>query len=333
MESCLAYYRASSTATLSLDTLFLTFQEDLQAVEQLLHDAAWGPLPMMPQVTEHLLAAGGKRLRPLLSLLAARLCHIPQSLAWRVAAAGELIHTASLLHDDVVDETPLRRGRPSAPRVFGNSACVLIGDALLARSIYLLAKLNNPAPLAGLARCVRRMTIGEIQQLLQAGKMTSNLLSYLRIIEGKTSGLFAWCSTAGELCPDEFRYPLRRFGRCLGMAFQIADDILDYTGDPTQTGKAIGADLREGKITLPLFYALRARPELLNVIQDLGQAPSTEGIAWLVAEVQKSGGTAMAKTSADLLLTRAHRALKHLPPSPWREHLHALADYVVQRNS
>jgi len=276
--------------------------------------------------------AGGKRIRPLLCLLAARLGGVTSPPAIRVATASELIHTASLLHDDVVDETPLRRNRPAAPRVFGNSACVLVGDALLARSLSLLAELESRAPLSSLARCVRQMAVGEIQQLVQTGQPDASLLGYIRIIEGKTSALFAWCSTCGDLCREPLLSPLRRFGRRLGMAFQISDDILDYAGDPICTGKSIGSDLAEGKMTLPLYYALRCQPPLLSMVKDLRSSSMTsEGITELVEAVQKSGGIEHATLAADTLLSRAHRALDELPPSRWRDHLHTLADYVVQR--
>jgi octaprenyl-diphosphate synthase len=320
------------------DALSVVAEEMAQA-EELLLEGVSGPVPLMPRVARHLVGAGGKRLRPLLCLLAARLAEVPRELAVRAAVAGELIHTASLLHDDVVDEAPLRRGRPSAPRVFGNSACVLMGDALLARSIALLADLEVHAPVAGLARCVRRMATGELLQLTMAGRPGSTLISYLRIVEGKTSGLFAWCCTAGDLCPPSLRSPLRRFGRRMGMAFQIADDILDYAGDPAITGKVVGSDLRERKVTLPLHFACQRQPELGARVQALVAAgldappPDPDEVASLVRAVHTSGGLEMARAAATTLLARAHGALDEVPSSPWRSHLHALADFVVARAS
>lgn len=308
-------------------------QDELERVEELLQDATWGPVPVMTQVASHLVEAGGKRLRPLLCLLAARLCGVEGDPARRVAAASEMIHSASLLHDDVVDQPPLRRGRPAAPGVFGNSTCVLVGDALMARSLVLLGELEDHAPLISLARCVRRMAVGEIQQLSQAGRPHPRLLGYLRVVEGKTSALFAWCATVGELCPADLRLRLRRFGRRLGMAFQIADDILDYAGDPAQTGKRIGTDLLEGKFTLPLHFACQARPELLDSALALARTarPDPAALGDLVEQVRSGGGVARSQELARTLLTRAHRALDACPDSAWRDHLHAVADFVVQR--
>jgi octaprenyl-diphosphate synthase len=311
--------------------------EELAQAEALLQECSAGPVPVMPRVARHLVGAGGKRLRPLLCLLAARLGGISRELAVRVAVAGELIHTASLLHDDVVDEAPLRRGRPSAPRIFGNSACVLMGDAMLARSIALLADLEVHAPLAGLARCVRRMAVGELLQLTQAGRPGDTLLSYLRIIEGKTSALFAWSCTAGDLCPPPARSPLRRFGRRFGMAFQIADDILDYVGDPARTGKAAGSDLREGKVTLPLYFACSLDPELRVEVEKICARPDAtkdaRRVEEIVERVRSSGGVERARGAAETMLARAHRALDELPVSTWQQRLHDLADFVVTRSS
>jgi len=307
---------------------------DLEAVEALLQDASWGPVPVMAQVAGHLIDAGGKRLRPMLCLLSARLAHLSGDPVLRVAAASEMIHTASLLHDDVVDATPLRRGRPAAPQVYGNSTCVLVGDALMAQALCLLGELPNRSPLLSLARCVRRMAVGEIQQLSQTGRPHPRLLGYLRVVEGKTSALFAWCATVGDLCPEPLRTPLRSFGRRLGMAFQIADDVLDYAGDPSKTGKAVGADLREGKFTLPLHFACEGRPELLQAATQLGcgREPDRERVEQIVEQVRESDGVERAREVARTLLRRAHRALDRCPAGPWREQLHAVADFVVQRN-
>jgi len=330
----LAHPPSSPLAPSPLPQISDALGDELERVEALLQDVSWGPVPVMSQVAGHLVEAGGKRLRPMLCLLAARLCGIEGSATRRVAAASEMIHSASLLHDDVVDQPPLRRGRPAAPQIFGNSTCVLVGDALMARSLVLLGELEDHAPLISLARCVRRMAVGEIQQLGQMGRPHPRLLGYLRVVEGKTSALFAWCATAGDLCPPELRGPMRQFGRRLGMAFQIADDVLDYAGDPAQTGKRVGTDLLEGKFTLPLHYACKARPELLERALELaGRAsPDPKALAQVVDQVRTSGGLDRSRELARTLLDRAHRSLDMAPASPWRDHLHAVADFVVQRN-
>ncbi len=318
-----------------LEPLIASVAEELAEVEALLRDRGGGPLPIVPQVTGYLFEAGGKRLRPLLALLAARAGGVERRGALRVATVSELIHTASLLHDDVVDETTSRRGRAAAPRVFGNCTCVLLGDALLASSLLLLAELDDHGPLASLARCVRRMALGELQQLSRATALDSRLIGYLRVIEGKTSALFAWCACVGELSPAPLRSPLARFGRRLGVAFQIADDILDLDGDPALTGKEVGADLREGKLTLPVHYACCLQPELRLRIEELldpeRSAQLADRLPAVIAEVRRSGGIAAARRTAELVLERAHRALGELPASSWRQALHQLADSVVRR--
>jgi len=306
--------------------------EDLLAVEELLLERLAGPIPLLGLVGEHLVGAGGKRLRPRLCLLAARATAVAVGSARRAAAAAELMHSASLLHDDVVDEAVLRRGRPAAPRLFGNSACVLVGDALLSSALLLLAEIGDPQALRSSVHCVRRMALGEVAQLVgsrQPGRL--GLLGLMRVIEGKTSALLAWCSTVGDLCPAPLRSPLRRFGRRLGVAFQIGDDILDVEGDPRCTGKEPGADLRTGRLTLPVILACARRPRLRQAIAAMGPAPTPDIVSALLREIGESGGIEEARAAAGRLLGRAHRALDELPPSVWRQELHRLADGVLER--
>jgi octaprenyl-diphosphate synthase len=312
-------------------------REDLHSVEELLRQRLGGPLPLLREVSEHVVEAGGKRLRPLLCLLAGRAAGVSPFGARRVAAAAELIHTASLLHDDVVDQATFRRGRPAAPRLFGNSACVLVGDALLASGLALLAELSDPQPLRSSARCVRSMAVGEVQQLVRAASPWQPgrhvLLNLLRVIEAKTSALFAWCSTVGDLCPPPLRSALARFGRRLGIAFQIADDILDLEGDPRCTGKEPGTDLREGKLTVPVLLACVREPRLWKELDALGPAPADEPLQRVIEEIRRSGGPGEARAAARRLLQRAHRSLDVLPPSIWRQELHRLADAALHRSA
>jgi geranylgeranyl pyrophosphate synthase len=178
------------------------------------------------------------------------------------------------------------------------------------------------------------MAVGEIQQLAQTGRPHPRLLGYLRVVEGKTSALFAWCATVGDLCPEPTRGPLRSFGRRLGMAFQIADDVLDYDGDPAKTGKAVGSDLAEGKFTLPLHYACESQPELLERAVRFSDATQRDeaDLERIVERVRASDGLDRARGVAQTLLRRAHRALDRCPENPWRDQLHAVADFVVQRS-
>jgi len=307
----------------------------MAGVEAIIAATCCGPLPVMGQVLAHLVGSGGKRLRPMLSLLAGRASGVPSGSAQLVAAVAEMVHTASLLHDDVVDQPELRRGRPAAPRLFGNTVCVLSGDALLAGAIALLARLERPEPMATMATCVRRMALGEMRQLARIGQPHPSLLSYLQVAHGKTASLFAWCTAVGRLSPEAYGDALVRFGRRLGLAFQIADDVLDYTGDAARTGKKTGADLREGKFTLPLQLACQARPELLDEVARIRHTAAAEqagAIDALVQQVVATGSPQQALAMAETLLRRAHRALDTLPPSAARDHLHLLADTVVYRS-
>jgi octaprenyl-diphosphate synthase len=308
-------------------------RDELQCVERQLENALRGPIPSINHITHHVVNAGGKRLRPILSLLAARLCGVPLSFTVQIAAAAEMIHTASLLHDDVVDDPPLRRGQPSAPHLFGNSACILVGDALMARTLTLLGTMSDCRPLIALARCVRRMAVGELLQLAQIGRPHDNLLSYLRTIEGKTSALFAWCCTVGDLAPAPYGIPLKKFGRRLGMAFQIADDILDYAGDPELTGKRLGSDLAEGKFTLPLHFACQENPALLPAVVAIAGKSEADplALAAILQHVAQTSALVRSKAIAEMLLQRAHQALEACPRGPWRDQLHLIADFMVRR--
>jgi octaprenyl-diphosphate synthase len=309
-------------------------REDLDEVERLLHTESGGPLPIMELISGHLTEAGGKRLRPVLCLLAARLAEIPAGPRHTIAAVSELIHTASLLHDDVVDEAPIRRGRPSAPRVFGNASCVLMGDALMARSLTMLADLPDHEPLASLARCVRRMAVGELEQLARSGSgRESGLLSCLRVVEGKTAALFAWSTSVGGLPPAPLRDPLARFGRRLGIAFQISDDLLDLCGDPARTGKAVGADLAQGKITIPVHLACQRNPELRSAIAAWLEGADPATLPALCARIVESGGAEAGWATVEASLARAERALGELPASIWRDRLGELARALARRSS
>lgn len=318
----------------SLLAIWDSVRDDLDEVEALLRLESGGPLPVMELISGHLTEAGGKRLRPVLCLLAARVAGIPAGPRRTVAAVSEMIHTASLLHDDVVDEAPTRRGRPSAPRVFGNASCVLMGDSLMARSLTMLGELPDLAPLTSLARCVRRMAVGELTQLAHAGSgRDPGLLSCLRVVEGKTAALFAWSAAVGELARPPLRGSLARFGRRLGVAFQIADDLLDLCGDPAATGKRIGADLLGGKLTLPVHLACRRTPELRAEIAGWLDERDEARLPELLSRIATSGGIEASRKAAELTLARAERALASLPPSPWRERLGQLARGLARRSS
>src|SRR5882724_6388123 len=216
----------------------------------------------IPQVGAHLLDAGGKRLRPLLAVLAARAAQVPLDLGVAVGCAAEPIHTATLYHDDVVDDGRVRRGRPAARMVFGNGIVVLVGDFCLARALETVALTGSIPVVQSLAATVTEMAEGEVAQLERAGNPDATVEDYYRVIDRKTASLIAWCTRVGGAVGPALEGPLERYGRALGRAFQIADDVLDSDVDEATAGKSVGHDLTEGKLTLPILLACEAEPEL-----------------------------------------------------------------------
>jgi octaprenyl-diphosphate synthase len=306
---------------------------EMQLVEAKLSERMESAIGPIPEVGAHLLAAGGKRLRPLLAVLAARATDTPLELAIAVGSAAELIHTATLYHDDVVDDGRVRRGRPAARMVFGNGIVVLVGDFCLARALDTVASTGQLPVVKSLAATVTEMAEGEVAQLEGAGNPDATAQSYFEVIDRKTASLIAWCARVGGTVPPALDGPLGRYGRSIGRAFQIADDILDCAAQETVAGKSVGQDLQEGKLTLPILLACEAQPALRERIRAaLGEkGMSAEAAAPLLAAVREAGGVERARTRALGLIEEAHAELARLPPSRHRDALHALATFCVER--
>ena len=306
---------------------------EMQQVEARLAERMESPIGPIPQVGAHLLAAGGKRLRPLLAVLAARATDTPLELAVAVGSAAELIHTATLYHDDVVDDGRVRRGRPAARMVFGNGIVVLVGDFCLARALDTVASTGQLPVVKSLAATVTEMAEGEVAQLEGAGNPDATAQSYFEVIDRKTASLIAWCARVGGGVPPALDEPLGRYGRAVGRAFQIVDDILDCAALETVAGKSVGHDLQEGKLTLPVLLACEAQPALRERIRAaLGEkGMSAEAAAPLLAAVREAGGVERARTRALTLVEEAHGELAGLAPSRYRDALHALATFCVER--
>ena len=244
----------------SLDSLTTLVAEDLKQVNQQILQRMDSPVPMIPQLAGHVIAAGGKRLRPVLTLASARLCGYKGDRHVKLAACVEFIHTATLLHDDVVDESQLRRGLASANAVFGNKASVLVGDFLFSRAFQLMVEDGSLRVLAILSNTSATIAEGEVMQLMTANDTETGENAYLEVIKGKTAALFAAACQIGAVVAD--RPPveedaLHSYGMNLGIAFQLIDDMLDYSAKQADLGKAVGDDFREGKITLPVVLAFR----------------------------------------------------------------------------
>ncbi|MFW8635754.1 polyprenyl synthetase family protein [Cribrihabitans pelagius] len=293
--------------------------------------------PRIPEVTAHLVEAGGKRLRPMLTLAAARLCGYEGEHHIRLAATVEFIHTATLLHDDVVDESAQRRGRPTANLLWDNKSSVLVGDYLFARSFQLMVETGSLRVLDILANASATIAEGEVLQMTAASNLATDEDIYLQVVRGKTAALFSAATEVGGViagAPEAQVQALHAYGDALGIAFQIADDLLDYQGDSKATGKNVGDDFRERKLTLP-------------VIKAVAQATDEERVFWrrTIEKGRQQDGdleqalTLMAKygtleaTRQDALrwAEKAKAALAVLPEHPLREVLHDLAGYVVAR--
>ena len=329
-ESCL------SDSQSALKNIVSLCGEDMAQVDTCIRESLQSDVVLINQISSYIVSSGGKRLRPMLLTLSAHACgyqggsHIP------LAAIIEFIHTATLLHDDVVDESDLRRGHQSVHAVWGNAASVLVGDFLYSRSFQMMVELDSIRIMAVLADTTNTIAEGEVQQLLNMGDPEVDQQRYMQVIENKTAKLFeAACKLAAIISnqTSEVESALAIYGNSLGAAFQVADDVLDYTGEVDTMGKNAGDDLAEGKPTLPLIFA-RERctgPErkLLDTTIRNGGGDDLGPILEIIRNTDSlSAAMAVAKTQAE----KARRAVGILPASPWREALEQLADYSVNRD-
>ncbi len=285
----------------------------------------------------HLVAAGGKRLRPLSVLLAARVAGELTDATREIALVVELVHSATLLHDDVVDVGELRRGRPSARVLYGNAASVFAGDWLLVEALRRLARSAGAHAVESMLGVLREMLDAESLQLERRGTPTLSHETYLTIARGKTASLFRWglgegARTAGA--PGDHVAALARFGEAFGVAFQIVDDTLDLVGDPAVVGKGALTDLLEGKATLPLILAAERAPSLATLVADtLAQGITDGAAAQIVEEIVRHGGLDAARREVELHTTTALACLRSLPPSDARELLEATVIALTARAS
>jgi octaprenyl-diphosphate synthase len=309
---------------------------DLGLVEARLAELLRSTFAIIPRVGGHLTFAGGKRFRPMVTLLAAQAAGFDHDDRITVAAAAELLHTATLLHDDVIDEGEFRRGRPAARMRYGNGLAVLTGDYCYARALQAVAYLGEPRAIQTMADAVTRMAEGEVAQLHVAGDCEFDRERYYMVIDRKTAALISWCSSIAELVEPRAAAALARYGREVGYAFQIADDIIDYSLDVEDSGKARGQDLREGKATLPLILACERDPALREPIEALFRAgpPVDEfELGQVIDAVIDAGGLDAARAQAEQHVEAAVSALAVLPASAARAALEDLARYIVGRTA
>ena len=328
----------------SVDRLVRLAETDMAGVNRLITDRMQSDVPIIPALAEHLIAAGGKRLRPLLTVAAARLAGSGQEgegndHCLKLAAAVEFIHTATLLHDDVVDGSQLRRGKVAAHLIWGAAQSVLVGDFLFARAFELMVETNSMKALEILARASRVIAEGEVLQLTRSHDLNLSQAIYLEIIQAKTAELFAAASEAGAVSAGveaAKAEALRAYGLNLGMAFQLADDALDYGGATETLGKNAGDDFREGKATLPLLLAIaRSGPREAEFWERaVGRREQTEADFRRARELII--GTGALDATLDLATDyadKAKAALAIFPANDWREALESLADFAVSRRA
>ena len=319
-----------------LEQVFSLSAPDMAQVDTCIHDSLKSDVVLINQIANYIVSSGGKRLRPMLLTLCAHACgykgqdHIP------LAAIIEFIHTATLLHDDVVDESDLRRGQQSAHAVWGNAASVLVGDFLYSRSFQMMVGLGSMRIMEVLADTTNTIAEGEVQQLLNMGDPEVDRQRYMQVIENKTAKLFeAACRLAAIISgqPPEIENALSIYGNRLGSAFQIADDVLDYTGDSETMGKNAGDDLAEGKPTLPLIFARERcdedERELLDAAISNG---GIDDLNQILSIIRKTNSLNSAMDVAKTQAAEARQAITVLADSPWRTALEQLADYSVSRD-
>ena len=309
----------------------------MQAVDRLIHDSLHTGVPLVAEVSQHLIAAGGKRLRPALLLLTAGALGYAGTGHHRLAAVVEFIHTATLLHDDVVDESSLRRGLPTANARFGNPASVLVGDFLYTRAFQMMVQAQDMRVMQILADATNTIAEGEVMQLLHLGNAAVDEADYLRVIRAKTAKLFEASARlgavlAGSDAPREEQ--CARYGQALGTAFQIIDDVLDYDGNAVEMGKNLGDDLREGKATLPLIAAMQrgnAADSLL--VRNAIESGSTEQLERIIDIVRGTGALQVARNAAASEAQRAIDAIAVLPDNAHTQCMLQLATQLLERRT
>lgn len=320
----------------SLDDVIQLTAADRQAVDALITERLRSDIALVNQISTYIIGGGGKRLRPLVHLLAARAAGYRGGEHIQMAAIIEFIHTATLLHDDVVDESSRRRGKETAHRIWGNAASVLVGDFLYSRSFQLMVELKHLEVMGILADTTNTIAEGEVLQLMQMGNADLSIEDYFQVISDKTACLFAASARLGGLMAGrdaDICQALEKFGLYLGQAFQIADDVLDYRADDDLLGKSLGDDLAEGKVTLPLILAMnRGTAEECSSMREMVTAGGSSRYCEVRAIMERTGALDEAMNQARTLAETAQRCLAAIAPSPERRALEILADYAVDRS-
>jgi len=319
-----------------LEQLYKLIEADMQAVDAVIRLRLHSEVALVRQVAEYIIQSGGKRLRPALVLLAARAVRYGGSQHHELAAVVEFIHTATLLHDDVVDESDLRRGRQTANALFGNAASVLVGDFLYSRAFQMMVEVGDMHVMEVLSQATNVIAEGEVLQLMNCHDADIDEARYLKVIRYKTAKLFEAAAQIGAIVGGGSA-PIERhmadYGTHLGTAFQLIDDVLDYSGAESETGKRLGDDLAEGKPTLPLIYVMQqGTPEQAACVRRAIESGGRDDFAAVLAAIHASGALEHAKKQAKAEADRAASALQSLPASPYKDSLLELCLFAVARS-
>ncbi|MEB0029777.1 octaprenyl diphosphate synthase [Undibacterium sp. RTI2.1] len=309
---------------------------DMTAVNQVIRNKLHSEVPLVNQIAEYIINAGGKRIRPVLVLLVANAYQYRGTQHHELAAIIEFIHTATLLHDDVVDESSLRRGRKTANAMFGNAASVLVGDFLYSRAFQMMVSINSMQIMQILADATNVIAEGEVLQLLNMHDPDVNEERYLQVIRSKTAKLFEAAAQVGALIAGADPIQIEaaaEYGRSLGTAFQLIDDVLDYSGNAVDIGKNVGDDLREGKPTLPLIYLMKnGTDEEKKLVRSCIEQGDESKFDVILEAITKSGALDFTRAKAIKAADRAIQSIQHLQDSQYKDALLALCKFSVDRN-
>ncbi|MEA2014067.1 MAG: polyprenyl synthetase family protein [Thermodesulfobacteriota bacterium] len=320
---------------MDIQAVFQHYADGMRIVEDLIREHQHSYVHLIPEIADHITGSGGKRLRPLLLIISSDLCGYSGDRRFPLASVMEFIHTASLLHDDVIDHAVIRRGKPSANRVWGNSASVLVGDYLYSSSFAMLAEDGDQTVQKLLAVATSAMAEGEIIQLAKCGDINATEKEYFSVVEKKTAVLISSACAIGAImakAPESEVEALARFGMRLGTAFQLTDDTLDYMAREDDFGKTIGMDIKEGKITLPLIRTFKAcDPDEKKIIEKAVENPNEDHIEEITFLINKYGGIKYSLERADRLIKEGKAFLDVFDDSMPRKCFFAIADYVLER--
>jgi octaprenyl-diphosphate synthase len=327
---------SAATNTAQQNPITRTIAADMEAVNGVIRQRLQSDVALVNQIAEYIIGAGGKRIRPVLVLLLANAYGYRGAGHHELAAVVEFIHTATLLHDDVVDESSMRRGRQTANAMFGNAASVLVGDYLYSRAFEMMTSLDDMRVMEILSRATTVIAEGEVLQLLNMHDPDVTQDSYLTVIRSKTAKLFEAAAQLGALVAganDKQIDAAGEYGRSLGTAFQLIDDVLDYAGDAAEIGKNVGDDLREGKPTLPLIYVMEnGTPEQRALIRSCIEQGDETHFDAVLAAVTNSGALDYTRREAEAAAGRAAAAIADLPDSEFKQSLLQLCSFAVDRN-